>query len=92
MLTAPEFARLHSLTISRVRQLCRAGSLAGATKIGRDWLIPEIARRPIDRRKKPPAAAEIPRRVKKKSPCEQQLDRGKSAGQEERYPARPRRP
>lgn len=33
-----------------VRGMCKDGRLAGAEKVGRDWLIPGEAKRPIDGR------------------------------------------
>lgn len=46
MLTAKQYAAKHGLSDngSRVRQLCIAGRIKGAVKVGRDWLIPENAK------------------------------------------------
>ena len=35
-----------------VQRLCRMGLVEGAEKIGRDWIIPETAEKPIDKRTK----------------------------------------
>ena len=40
VLTSTQMAQLLDMTPSRVRQLCAAGRLQGAQRIGRDWMIP----------------------------------------------------
>ncbi len=35
---------------SRIRLLCREGRIEGAVKVGRNWLIPSHATKPIDAR------------------------------------------
>lgn len=41
MLTTTQVAAQLGLCQSRIRQLCLAGKLPGAYKMGRDWVIPE---------------------------------------------------
>lgn len=41
MLTTTQAAAQLGLCQSRIRQLCLAGKLPGAYKMGRDWVIPE---------------------------------------------------
>jgi len=43
MLTSQQYAKLHGLTDSRIRQLCIAGKIPGAVKFGRVWAIPADA-------------------------------------------------
>ena len=38
-----ETAQLLGLQPARTRELCRAGRLPGAQKVGRDWIVPEGA-------------------------------------------------
>ncbi len=40
------------ITTRRVQDLCKRGSIAGAVRFGRAWMIPENADKPIDRRTK----------------------------------------
>ena len=47
-----EIAELWNLSPRRVREMCADGKIEGATKIGRDWVIPETAKRPVDGRVK----------------------------------------
>lgn len=44
LLTVPDAARALSVTPGRVRQLLVERRIAGARKVGRDWLIPAPAR------------------------------------------------
>ena len=41
--TTTEIAAQWGVTPKRVRQLCQAGRIPGAQKIGRDWVIPADA-------------------------------------------------
>ncbi len=50
MLTAQQFADLHGKDASGIRKMCIAGKIKGAQKIGRDWLIPDHAKLPVDGR------------------------------------------
>ena len=43
LLTTREAADRLAVSDARVRQLCHAGLLAGAEKLGRDWIIPEAS-------------------------------------------------
>ena len=45
-LTVEEYARKYGVTVTAVRQWIRRGKLRSAKKMGRDWLIPELADRP----------------------------------------------
>ena len=52
MITVATFAARHHLTPDTIRKRCQAGTIPGAKKIGRDWLIPELASMPADKRTK----------------------------------------
>jgi len=52
MIGTKEYAQLHGLSQVRVRQLCEAGRIPGAQKVGKTWIIPEDAL-PIPARKGP---------------------------------------
>lgn len=39
--TSVELGKMAGVTPSRIRQLCIAGRLPGAVKVGRDWLVPD---------------------------------------------------
>lgn len=41
--TAEEYAAAHHVTSVAIRKKCRRGTLPGAMKIGRDWVIPADA-------------------------------------------------
>lgn len=43
LITVKEYAERHGVAITTVRQKCVRGTIVGATKVGRDWLIPEDA-------------------------------------------------
>jgi excisionase family DNA binding protein len=45
-LTVEEFAKLYKVTTITVRQWIRRGKLRTAKKVGRDWMIPELAASP----------------------------------------------
>ncbi len=40
------------VTVRRVQELCKNGSIPGATRFGRAWMIPEDSQKPADRRTK----------------------------------------
>ena len=40
------------MTERHIQRLCKNGEIKGAQKIGRDWIIPETAEKPIDKRTK----------------------------------------
>lgn len=45
-----EIAEEWNVTTRRVREMCSEGKITGATKFGRDWMIPSDAKRPQDGR------------------------------------------
>ena len=45
-LTVEQYAEKYDVTVTAVRQWIRRGKLRSAVKMGRDWLIPELADRP----------------------------------------------
>lgn len=47
-----EAAQSWGISTRRVQALCAAGKIQGATRFGRDWMIPRQAARPIDGRTK----------------------------------------
>ncbi len=47
-----EIAEKWNLTPRQVQSMCKAGKIIGAQKQGRDWIIPENATKPIDKRTK----------------------------------------
>lgn len=49
-LTAKEAAEKWGITIRNVQMMCAEGKIEGATKFGRVWAIPEVAKRPEDGR------------------------------------------
>lgn len=49
LITIAEYAKKTGKAISTVQQKCRRGTLPGAVKIGRDWLIPANAEYPDER-------------------------------------------
>lgn len=49
LLPLPEYAARHGLLPNTVRRKCIRGTLPGAVKIGRDWLIPADAPYPDKR-------------------------------------------
>lgn len=50
VLTANEYAEKHNKSVEQIKVFCRNGRIWGATKIGRDWVIPEDAPYPADSR------------------------------------------
>ena len=47
-----EVAQQWGISVRRVQALCAAGKIKGATRFGRDWMIPVDAKRPADGRTK----------------------------------------
>lgn len=47
-----DIAKRWELSVRRVQYLCAQGKIEGATRFGRDWMIPKNARRPVDGRTK----------------------------------------
>lgn len=52
MITAKMAAEKWNLTTNRITQYCRDGQIKGAEKIGKSWVIPVDAERPLDGRRK----------------------------------------
>lgn len=51
-ITAAQAAQRWGVTARRVQDLCKSNAIDGAVRWGRDWMIPDDAHRPGDRRKK----------------------------------------
>lgn len=51
-MTIKEISSKWGITDSRIRLLCREGRIEGAKKVGRNWVIPSDAPKPIDKREK----------------------------------------
>ncbi len=49
-ITVKDAALKWNLTERRVTEMCNSGSIYGATKIGRTWLIPDDSQKPSDKR------------------------------------------
>lgn len=47
-----EIAKLWGIGERRIQTLCASGKIEGATRFGRDWMIPREAKKPIDGRTK----------------------------------------
>jgi len=52
LMTTTEAAELWGITTRRVQVLCDKGKVGGAIKMGRTWIIPKGAPKPIDGRTK----------------------------------------
>lgn len=50
METASEYAKRHRKSVEQIKVFCRAGRIRGATKVGRDWVIPKDTPYPFDQR------------------------------------------
>lgn len=50
METAIDYAKRHRKSVEQIKVFCRAGRIRGATKLGRDWVIPQDAPYPLDNR------------------------------------------
>jgi len=48
LIRASDYAKKHNRSVEQIKVLCRAGRIPGATKIGRDWVIPKDAPYPED--------------------------------------------
>ncbi len=48
--TINEMAELWGLSPRRVRAMCQDGKINGVEKLGRGWIIPVAAKRPVDGR------------------------------------------
>lgn len=51
-ITAAQAAEKWGITVRRVQDLCRSHQIHGTVRWGRDWMIPNDANRPADRRRK----------------------------------------
>ena len=51
-MSAPEAAKKWGISERRVQILCSQGRIAGVSKLGYMWLIPQNAEKPIDKRRK----------------------------------------
>ena len=51
-ITTKEAAAKWAISDRRVRVLCSEGKIAGAMQIGRAWMIPEMAEKPMDERRR----------------------------------------
>jgi len=49
-LTAKQMSEKWGITVRRVQELCKCGEIVGATRHGREWLIPEFSEKPADKR------------------------------------------
>jgi DNA-binding CsgD family transcriptional regulator len=49
---ASEAAERFGISVHRVQELCKNGKIEGATRFGRDWMIPKNAEKPTDGRRK----------------------------------------
>ena len=47
-----EVAKKWDVSVRRVQAMCASGKIEGAVRLGRDWLIPQNAQRPVDGRTK----------------------------------------
>ena len=50
VMTVQQFAARHGVNAVTARLWCAEGLIPGAAKIGRDWMIPSGAERPVDGR------------------------------------------
>jgi excisionase family DNA binding protein len=62
LMTAKDAAELWGITPRRVQILCDSGKVSGAVRMGRTWIIPKDALKPIDGRTK--AAKKVDNRGK----------------------------
>ena len=51
-ISAPEAAKICSISERRVQKLCEENRIPGIAKFSRMWLIPKDAEKPMDKRKK----------------------------------------
>ena len=51
-MTAKEAGELWEITTRRVQVLCDCGQIEGAARLGKIWVIPKTAQKPIDGRTK----------------------------------------
>jgi hypothetical protein len=51
-MTTKEVGELWGIKIRQVQALCGSGRINGATRLGRDWMIPKGTTKPLDGRTK----------------------------------------
>lgn len=56
-MTTKEASALWGITERRINELCKTGRISGAHKEGRQWIIPNDAKKPLDKRLKNPKSA-----------------------------------
>lgn len=62
-LTAKQFTEKWGISERRIIQLCQEGRISGATKNGRNWVIPEDTIKPTDKRNKMSNYIDVQKRV-----------------------------
>lgn len=62
-LTAKQFTEKWGISERRIIQLCQEGRISGATKNGRNWIIPEDTIKPTDKRNKMSNYIDVQKRV-----------------------------
>ena len=67
-MTIKEAAALWGITERRVNELCKTGRIPGAYKNGRQWLIPDNAKKPADQRSKNIAASQVSQTARRPLP------------------------
>ena len=67
-MTIKEAAVLWGITERRVNELCKTGRIHGAYKNGRQWLIPDNAKKPEDQRSKNVAASQVSQTARRPLP------------------------
>ena len=67
-MTIKEAAALWGITERRVNELCKTGRIPGAYKNGRQWLIPDNAKKPEDQRSKNVAASQVSQTARRPLP------------------------
>ena len=51
-MTAQEAAELWEISVRRVQRLCKENRIEGVLNVNRVWLIPQNAKKPVDKRRK----------------------------------------
>ncbi len=51
-MTAQEAAELWGISVRRVQRLCKENRIEGILNVNRVWLIPKVAKKPVDKRRK----------------------------------------
>ena len=55
-IAAKRAAERWGISLRRVQKLCSEGRIPGVERVGRDWLIPRDAEKPVDARKRAKSA------------------------------------